>query len=235
MKKPVAQSHIPTWPRERDLATYTRYSAIDFASLLTDGKTWIDIGCRTGKALHDSKAFCTAKLLGINAHQIEVLPGIEAIFTAIPKDLFVLNNYRAKADLLTDVYGAFTYDNDPIAVLIYEALLLKPNATAVIISLEPKFGNRVNRHDLQLFFDAVMGQTINIRRFRTYTDNTKRPLNSLRITITGSCQAKCTLDKLLEMARDLVGEPKKVRIAYRPQDQSCEVWKILYKKRKNYV
>ncbi len=228
MKNDDAYTTIPTWPRERDLATYTRYMAIDFSQELSDASTWLDVGCRTGKALHDFKSQSTAKLIGVNAHQIDVLPGIEPIFAEIPKDRSIYNRYRNKIDLVTDVYGAFTYDNDPLAVLIYEACLLKPKAKAVIISLEPKLGNRQNRQDIEAFFESVMGQKITFKRFRTYTDNRKLPLNSLRITITGGCRSPLELDTLLLLAQERIGIAKKVRIAYAPQDKSCEAWKIIY-------
>ena len=221
---------IPTWPRERDLATYTKYTCINFDLELSNGKTWIDIGCRTGKAMSESKRLCKARLIGINAHQIKVLTGIKSIFADIPQDRSVYKNYRKKTDLLTDVYGAFSYDNDPIAALIYEACLLKPGGKAVIISLEAKLGNKVNRQDMLVFFETVMGQNLQFKRFRTYSDNSKTPLNSLRIIITGDCRSKLKLEALLLKARQMIGEPKKIKLLYSPPDHSVELWKIVYKK-----
>lgn len=149
----VSSPKIPTWPRERDLATYAKYTCINFDHELSDGKTWIDIGCRTGKAMSETRKLYNACLIGINAHEIDVLTGIKSIFAEIPREKSVYNHFKKSAHLLTDIYGAFTYDNDPIAALIYEACLLKPNGKAVIISLEAKFGNRVNRLELQHFFE----------------------------------------------------------------------------------
>lgn len=221
---------IPTWPRERDLATYSKYTCINFDIELSNGKTWIDIGCRTGKAMSETKRLHKARLIGVNAHQIKVLKGIESIFAEIPQNRSVYKKFREKINLLTDVYGAFSYDNDPIAALIYEACLLKPGGKAVIISLEAKLGNKVNRQDLQHFFEIILGQNLTFRRFRTYSDNSKTPLNSLRITITGHCRSKCNLETLLLKARQMIGVPKKIRLIYRPPDQSVELWKIVYKK-----
>lgn len=221
---------IPTWPRERDLATYTKYTGIHFVLELSTGKTWIDIGCRTGKAMSETKKFCKAHLIGVNAHQIQVLPGIKPILANIPQDRSVYKKFSKKTDLLTDVYGAVTYDNDPIAALIYEACLLKPGGKAVIISLEAKLGNKVNRQDIQHFFETVMGQNIEFKRFRTYSDNSKTPLNSLRITITGDGHSKYSLEILFLKARQMIGMPKKIRLLYRPADHSVELWKIVYKK-----
>lgn len=221
---------IPTWPRERDLATYSKYTCINFDIELSNGKTWIDIGCRTGKAMSETKGLYKARLIGVNAHQIKVLEGITSIFAEIPQDRSVYKKFRKKIDLLTDVYGAFTYDNDPMAALIYEACLLKPGGKAVIISLEAKFGNKVNRQELQHFFKVVLGQDLTFRRFRTYSDNSKTPLNSLRIIITGYCRSKCNLETLFLKARQMIGEPKKKKLIYRPPDHSVELWKIVYKK-----
>ena len=226
----MENSKIPTWPRERDLATYAKYTCIKFDLELSNEKIWIDIGCRTGKALSETKKFCKAHLIGVNAHQIKVLTGIESIFAEIPRDRSVYRNFRGKIDLLTDIYGAFTYDNDPISALIYEACLLKPGGKAVIISLEAKLGNKVNRQDLQYFFETILGQNLTFKRFRTFSDNSKTPLNSLRITIIGDCHSKCSLDSLLLKAHQMIGEPKKIRLIYRPPDHSTELWKIVYMK-----
>ena len=192
----MAIPKIPTWPRERDLATYVKYTCIHFDLELSHGKTWIDIGCRTGKAMSETKRLCKARLIGVNAHQIKVLAGIESVFAEIPQDRSVYKNFRKQADFLTDVYGAFTYDNDPLAVLIYEASLLQVDGKAVIISLEAKLGNRGNRQDIQYFFETVMGQNVKFKRFRTYSDNSETPLNSLRLTITGGCHSKYSLETL---------------------------------------
>jgi hypothetical protein len=226
----MKNSPHPTWPRERDLATYAKYTCINFPLELTDGNTWIDIGCRTGKAMSETMGLYQAKLIGVNAHLIKVLPGIESILAEIPQDLTIYKNFRKKIDLLTDVYGAFTYDNDPIAALIYEACLLKPEGKGVIISLEAKLGNRMNRQQLIHFFESVMGQTLIFKRFRTYSDNSKTPLNSLRITINGHCRSKYNLENLLLKVRQAMGYPKKIKLIYRPPDQSVEIWKIVYKK-----
>jgi hypothetical protein len=221
---------IPTWPLERDLATYAKYTCIDFDLDLSAGKTWIDIGCRTGKALSETKRLYKAHLIGVNAHRIKVLTGIKSIFAEIPQDRSVYKKFRKKTDLLTDVYGAVTYDNDPIAALIYEACLLKPGGKAVIISLDAKLGNKANRQDAQYFFETIMGQNLKFKRFRTYSDNSKTALNSLRITITGDCRSNRSLDSLFLRARKMIGEPKKIRLLYSPPDHSVELWKIVYKK-----
>lgn len=223
-------SKTPTWPRERDLATYAKYTCIKFDQVLSDGKTWIDIGCRTGKALYETTQQYKMHLVGVNAHKIEVLKGIKSFLAEIPRNRSLYDNYKRRADLLTDVYGAFTYDNDPIAVLIYEACLLNKQGQAVIISLEAKLGNRANRKELQVFFETNLGLTIVFKRFRTYSDNSKTPLNSLRIIISGNGSANYNLEDLLLKARQIIGEPQKAKLLYSPPDNSVELWKIVYKK-----
>lgn len=229
-KSKKINTKIPTWPRERDLTTYAKYTCIDFHKELSDGKTWIDVGCRTGKAMSETQKLYKAHLIGVNAHEIDVLNGIESVFAEIPQDLSLYNNFKKSAHLLTDIYGAFTYDNDPIAALIYEACLLQPEGKAVIISLEAKFGNKVNREMLRTFFETNLGLTLTFQRFRTYSDNSKRPLNSLRITISGKGCSRWNLEDLLLKASRLIGEPKKTKLIYKPADHSVELWKIVYKK-----
>lgn len=108
--------------------------------------------------------------------------------------------------------------------------MLQPQGKAVIISLEAKFGNRVNLEELQAFFKLNLERTLTFQRFRAYSDNSKTPLNSLRITIIGKGNSKCDLDDLLLKASQLIGEPKKIRLLYRPSDHSVEIWKIVYKR-----
>jgi len=229
MSQPLP-SKIPTWPRERDLSTYSKYTAIDFERELSDATAWMDVGCRTGKALYESKKFSNASLLGVNAHQIELLPGITPLYSTIPHDDLIYTKFRKKIDILTDIYSAFSYENDPIAVLVYEACLLKSGGKAVIVTLEAKLGNRINRQDLTSFFEKELGQQIAFQRFRTYSDNTRTPISSLRITITGSCRSKHSLETLLLKARQMIGVPKMKKIIYSPTDKSTELWKIVYEK-----
>ncbi len=225
----LEQDKIPTWPQERDLATYAKYTTIDFPNELTDGMTWIDIGCRSGLALSESRTFCKATLIGVNAHKIAVLPGIISVYSELPGKLEIYDRFQSNVDLLTDIYGAFTYDNEPLKALIYEASLLKPRGKAVIISLQAKLGNKVNLQAIQNFFATILGQTITFKRFRSYTNHLKRPLNSLRITITGQSRSKLRLNELYKLAQEQVGTPQKERILYSPSDQSCEIWKIVYR------
>lgn len=221
---------IPSWPAERGLEKYARYTCIDFDQELFQGKTWIDIGCRTGIALNATRQKYQAHLIGVNAHPIKVLPGIESIYAVIPNDRSVYTKYQSSADLLTDIYGAVSYENDPLAALIYEGLLLKRGGKAVIITLEAKLGNRKNQSEMSHFFETVMGQQLSFKRFRHYSDNSKRVISSLRITIQGHSTSKCTLDTLLLKAQKALGLPKLEKVIYTPSDGSVDMWKIVYKK-----
>jgi hypothetical protein len=220
---------IPAWPAERGLDKYARYTCIDFDRELSHGKTWIDIGCRTGIALNATRQKYQAHLIGVNAHPIKVLPGIEAIQAVIPHDRSLYSNYQGSADLLTDIYGAVSYENDPLAAMIYEALLLKQGGKAVIITLEAKLGNRKNQHDMVCFFETVMGQKLSFKRYRHYSDNTKRVISSLRITIQGNYTSKSSLDTLLTKAQKAIGLPNMEKVIYTPPDDSVNMWKIVYK------
>lgn len=224
----MSTKNIPTWPRERDLATYQKYTNLDFATLLSNVATWIDIGARTGIALSESKRLCEANLVGVNAHDIEMLPGITALFATLPEELSIYNRYYRKADIVTDIYGAFSYSEDPVAVLIYEALLLKAGGVAVIVSLQSKLGNRKNIADITHFFSNVLGQKCTFKRFRTYTNTLKKPINSVRITITGQCLVRDSYENLLVQAHQFIGEPKQKQAIYRPEDRSTEIRKTIY-------
>ena len=79
------QPLLPTWPQERDLARYGELTDFDFESYFSPGKMWIDVGCRTGKAL--SEIMLQKKKIipiGINAHPIEVRSGIHSLLATLP-------------------------------------------------------------------------------------------------------------------------------------------------------
>jgi hypothetical protein len=71
-----------------------KYTCIDFNLELSNGKTWIDIGCRTGKAMRETKRLYKARLIGVNAHRIKTFAGIESIFAEIPQDFSVYKKFR---------------------------------------------------------------------------------------------------------------------------------------------
>ena len=106
-----------------------------------------------------------ANLVGINAHPIEVLPGIQSVLAEIPHNSSIFETYRKKADILTDVYGASSYENDPIAALIYESCLLNAEGKAVIISLESKFGNKANHENCSLSLKQSWGRKFQLNGF----------------------------------------------------------------------
>jgi hypothetical protein len=225
---------LPTWPKERDLCRYQEFTKIDFIKDLSPGQTWIDIGCRTGKALSEFPPHYNLNLVGINAHKIQVRPGIQSLIASIPKDTSVLKKYKKKAHLVTDVHGAVSYCENPLEALIYEACLLAPRSKAAIITLEDRMGspNVTIWKQIQHFFQSIMGQEITFKRFTSYTDNTKSPIKTLRITITGECCSSLNLHDLFLAARHSIGQMKKKKVIAESIDKSAQVWRVLYKKEK---
>jgi len=219
---------LPAWPKERDLERYSDYTKIDFKQSLRAEQVWIDIGCRTGKALSQSRKICRAKLVGVNAHDIKVRAGIEPIFAAIPENKEVYKKFRKKTDWLTDIYGAVSYCEDPLKALIYETCLLKPNGTAVIILLQARIGTLAVLKRIKLFFNSVLKQQIKFEKFITYSDNTKTPLKTLRITIHGHCQSKLGFENLFILAKKEIGEIQKKKLIWRSEDGSAEQWRVIY-------
>ncbi len=222
------KTKIPSWPQERTLSRYAEFTAIDFNNDLSHGEIWIDIGCRTGKALSETHKFYKAKLIGVNAHKIRVRSGIKAIFASIPDDIIVYKQYRKKANIVTDVHGAVSYCENPLEALIYEACLLKPDAKAVIVTLEGRMGNPATWKRIERFFKLIMQQKIEFKRFRSYTNHTKSPIRTLRITITGHCRARWGLKNLFMQARQYVGEMRKKKIIAQPLDKTFQIWQAVY-------
>lgn len=220
---------IPQWPRERDLSHYGQLTGIDFHKTLNSRSVWIDIGCRSGMALTQSRKFCRARLVGINVHPMRVKRGIEHVFASIPEDPYVLNIYQRTAHVLTDVYGAFAYCSNPLETLLYEAQLLRPGGQAVIYGLEARFGTQETWNHTTSFFSKYMKQEIKFLRTRGQTGS-GRPLKTLRITITGHCQMHTSREELRLLVQRLIGLPKKVRMIFQPPDHSAVQWHVIYRK-----
>ena len=71
---------VPSWPAERDLDCYEDFIGTSLDLVFKNGATWIDIGCRSGKALVDSKnRFSSTTLVGVNAHPAKVRKGFEIV------------------------------------------------------------------------------------------------------------------------------------------------------------
>lgn len=223
------KTKIPSWPQERDLSCYEKFTSLDFNKSLSHGDMWIDVGCRTGKALSQIPKIYNAKLIGINAHRIRVRTGILPIFASIPDDLSVYRKYRKKAKLVTDIHGAVSYCEDPLDALIYEACLLEKNAKAAIVTLEQRFGGPATWKKIVDFFKFFMNQKIEFKRFRSYTNHTKNPIKTLRITITCHSHSKLVLKDLLVEVRNFVGEMKKKKVIAQPEDGSFQIWQVIYK------
>lgn len=221
---------MPSWPKERDLSTYSKYAAIDFEKVLSSGKIWIDVGCRTGKALSQTRKLYKAQLVGINTHAIKVRSGVQSIQAHIPEDISVYKKYQKKADLVTDVYGAVSYCENPLNALIYEACLLTSEATAVIVTLEERFEGATTLRCIQQFFKKIMKQSIGFERFITYSDNTKTPIKTLRISIKGMYQSEMILNDLFFEAQKYVGSMKKIKVVAEPSDKSFTIWQVRYSK-----
>lgn len=229
---PAIESTIPSWPKERDLARYAEFTHIDFDADLAANQIWIDIGCRTGQALSETRRKYNAKLIGVNAHHINVLPGIHSIYAMIPSDQSVYMEYRNQANLVTDIHGAISYAEDPIATLIYEACLLKPHGKAVAVTMEDRIGYPTHKmwEKLQHFFKHVMGKHIIFEPFTSYSDNTKTPIKTIRITtINDNSTAEGELSSLLLQAKKYFGRMEKTVIVAQVPDGTAQIWQVAYK------
>lgn len=222
------KKNIPSWPEERSLARYKEFTLLDFNEILSNGDMWIDIGCRSGKALSQLSTLRKVKLVGVNAHKITVLPGIEPIYTVIPDDITLYKKYRKQARLVTDIHGAISYAENPLHALIYEALLLKPGGTAVLVTMEERFGEVTTWERITSFFKLKMQQNIVFEKFNYYSEHVALMIRSVRIIITGYCDERNNLDSLLVEARKYVGVMRKNILLLQAEDKSFEIWQVIY-------
>ena len=222
---------LPTWPNERDLARYAELTELDFAQELSTGKTWIDIGCRTGKALSQAAKQYRIIPIGVNAHDIAVCSGIDSIFAAVPDDDILYDNYKGSADLGTDIYGAVSYCDNPLNALIYEACLLKPNAKLVIVTLEDRMvASSIDVFTkIQHFFTVTMKQSISFQCFISYSDNSKSIVKNVRIIITGKPDMALSLHELFVVAENTIGKMARDKVIYQSLDQTAQIWQTRYR------
>ncbi len=224
----TAKKKIPSWPKERDLKTYGQYTRINFNENFT-AKIWMDIGCRTGKALSQSRKFFQAKLIGVNAHKIPVRNGIQAILAEIPKDLTIYKSFRQKIDLVTDIYAAVSYAEDPLDAMIYEASLLKTDGKCVIVTLQGRIKGPAAWKRIKTFLDQQMNISVSLKSFITYSDKRRSPIKTLRITLNKQKKANPSLQNLFAQARIYVGEMTKDKILWEATDKSAKIWMVKYK------
>ncbi len=111
--------------------------------------------------------------------------------------------------------------------MIYEASLLKPNGKCVIVTLQERIkGPTAWKKN---FLDQQMNISVSLKSFITYSDNSRSPIKTLRITLNKQKKVNLSLQNLFAKARIYVGEMTKDKILWEATDKSAEIWMVKYK------
>lgn len=225
------ENQHPNWPNNRNLARYNELTGIDIAGELAGGDVWIDVGAgKTAKPMAEMTGK-NLKLVAVGAHRMDLPDGIEEVSARIPESSSVMSAFQRRARLVTDVFGAVSYSPNPADVLIYEALLLKPGARAVVFTQADKLGSCGTWDNIRYFFAEYLNQSIEFSLVENFADANKRCELGLRIHIKANSQEilEC-YDQLFERSRKEIGAPKIGMTLWRSKDDLVEIKRVDYEK-----
>ncbi len=201
----TAAAPIPPWPPERGLDRYEDLLGFSVRTALPVPATWLDVGCRSGRALADHTGG-DVRRVGVNDRITAVLDGIEPLLAHLPDDVSALAPLQGQCDLITDIYGAFAYADRPIDVLLCELELLRPGGRLALVLLPAKFAELDFIDRLHTFVEATCGQAMHAAVVTNRADINDKPIQILRIWID-LARPLPARDFLADEARATLGAP----------------------------
>src|ERR1700734_3060579 len=105
----------PMWPKERDLSRYNTLVGFEIQKLLKPGGLWIDIGVgKNAKPMRPLIGRPSVVLKAISPHYRTLPTGIALTTGHVPEHVDFLAENRGHARLVTDIFGAVSYCDDPV-------------------------------------------------------------------------------------------------------------------------
>ncbi len=190
------------WPSRRDLPRYEEMTQIPIQIILERGDSWLDIGPGS-----NARALCGmldkegVRLVGMTPHQLEAPLSIDIFVGSVPENISFLEDNFLKFKLVTDIYAAVSYSEDPVKALIYESLLLQlspspdDEARLAIVTDVGRFGTIDDYERIKVFAKEHLGVQLDFSHFSTWADALQRPEFELRI-IGKRISNDITTDKL---------------------------------------
>jgi hypothetical protein len=228
----MQKSHIikePQWPKERNLARYDALAGFKIQKYLSRGGLWIDIG--VGKGARPMRPLLRkpgVKLKAISPHHRSLPAGISLTIGQVPEHTGFLAENRGRARLVTDVFGALSYCDDPVQSLIYGALLLRTNGVFVAFTELRRLGNLETWDRITQFFHRRLNQDISFQTVFVLGDSSGLYSTYLRVCIQGKATPERSLSNLFKQARHAIGAPRRTHPLWESSDKSAKIWRVDY-------
>jgi hypothetical protein len=219
----------PRWPKERDLDRYNELAGFDIRKRLDAGGLWIEVGI--GKSARPMRPLIGrpgVKLKAIAPHDRVLPKGISLTTGCVPDDHGFLAENRGHARLVTDMFGAVSYCEDPIQALIYGALLLGAEGVFVAFTELRRIGDLETWDRITQFFHNRLHQQVSFQTMFVLGDASGQFSTYLRIRIEGKAAGRATLATLFKDAQRKIGMPQRDQALWTSSDQSARIWSTHY-------
>src|SRR5208283_794003 len=219
----------PRWPIHRDVERYNHLLGIDPITIFEEGGLWIEIGpgadARPMLPLIGQE---DTTLAAIGPHHRSLPAAIHFTQGTVPEDQGFLAAYRGKARLVTDVYAAVSYCQDPIQAMIYGSLLLADGGLFLAFTELCRFGDLPTWERITEFFRAQLGQSIGFETMSVLGDASKAYSTCLRVRVQGRSTQTASLARIFEEAAGFIGTPVKTGTLWVAEDQSASISRVDY-------
>lgn len=205
----------PHWPKSRDLYHIFQMHELpnmDIFNQLKPGDTFIDVGCGDGTfASQVKQAMPSVQVYGCGAHDASdsLIDRIDGIYYGcVPEAKELLRDKVSTASLVIDTIGALSYSDNPGEVLIYEAMLCKPQGTLTAVTMgnpndsAPILGSSVTQERMKKFFSQYFNGELTIKK-REFG-----PQYIVRFTSNGHSYSADQFDHLCKLFEIEVGKPE---------------------------
>lgn len=222
-------SQEPTWPAQRGLKRYDALLGIDLGRMLEAGGLWIEIG--PGTEALPMLPFLRrpgVELEAIGPHSRALPDGIAFTQGIVPEDEVFFAAHRGRARLVTDVFGALSYYDDPIRALLYGALLLADGGLFLGFTELYRFGDLSTWEKTTEFFRQTLNQRISFETIPVLGDATKKYATGLRVRVQGPAAVNTPLGDIFEEAARQIGRPAHTSTLWAADDCSASISRVDY-------
>jgi hypothetical protein len=221
----------PDWPAQRTLDRYEHLVGFSIRQQLESGGTYIDIGPGThAVALRELDERGGVGLVALTPDQVDISgTNILVEYGRIPDAVEVLQRYSKKCRVVTDVFSATTYVQDPAYALLALSCLPDDTGKVGVFTELDKFGASQTWAGLEAFFAEETGQSVRLEPFNIKGDAEPIWVDCLRITIEGcSRRTVAELPELRKVLHYRLGAPKVGREIWRTKDGKAVISEINY-------
>lgn len=213
----------------RDLHRYEQLLGIDIPNILQKG-IWIDVGTDYyATALKDLIYKTEVELIGVSSIQIDAQEKIKTIKCTLPDHLDQIEEFRGRAKLVTDVFGAMSYSHDPIAVILASCSLLGEGGSYFAVTESGRLGREVTYRHLSNFIRHHLRQKFSLELFNACGDYNKTFKQYLRLTSRLDLKPiQIELVDLVQESRNVLGYPVEGEILWKSNDEEVAIYRVDY-------